>query len=41
MIYTKLLDINLFVQCLVETHIKIQNDKFVFNLPEPLKKFYI
>ncbi len=41
MIYTKLIDINLFVQCLVETHITNNNNNYVFNLPDPLKKFYL
>jgi hypothetical protein len=45
MIYTRLIDVNLFTQILIESNlVKNQQDvsltKIKFNLPEPLKNFY-
>ena len=43
MIYTRLIDVNIFLQILIESNLVKQADNasnIQFNLPEILKKFY-
>lgn len=41
MIYTRLIDINTFVQILVESNLVSHDGDTYFVLPEPLRKFYL
>ncbi len=43
MIYTRLIDVNLFTQIIIESNLikKDKTNNFEFNAPQPLKKFYL